>query len=244
METFLMTSESVWPRKHNNFMRYKVGKVGTYRNRWLNEKQTPFPQCQSSSMDASQVWRFPFPSAGITWSYEAIALIQGILLDSFACYRPGFRWVWCSFFHQHPHAGGCTSATISLTGSHWEQCTRVSRRSRWLQQQLRAVQQSCLRQPMSLLCPAACATTVWGTHSPPPAGCSCSHFLSLFFQIRCLFSSSAKNKWTARSDISTNTAPRLLRQPYEHGFQTKQGLRLFKDNPWIPPSIHPWLVQK
>jgi len=62
-------------------------------------------------------------------------------------------------------------------------------------------------------------------------------------QIRCLFSSSAKSKQTACSDISTNVVP-LLRQPSKHGFQTKHGLRLFKDGPWIPPSIHPSRIQK
>lgn len=200
---------------------------------------------------------FSFSSAGITLSYQESTLRQGMLLYSFACYTSRFQWAWAvkdapSFINTSPSNGEASLQLAKLLDP-LRVGARVPRRSRarlsWqvvysansVTPEAELPKTACVPPVPSSLCPQAFQGTLpsarWVLWQPLAVPV-------LTLQIRCLFSSSAKSKWTVCSDMSTNVAPLLLRQPSKRGFQTKHGLRLFKDGPLIPPSTHPFQIQK
>lgn len=139
-----------------------------------------------------------------------------------------------------------TSATKCIPGT----ARVLSRGSRkWLSWQL------CKHvDPPQKSCPRVCVPYMPTTISPQtfrdtvPSTCwvlwqpFAVSILSL--QICCLLGSSAESKHRDCSDMPTDLALLLHRQPSNPCFQTKHSLHLFKNSPLIPPSIHPSRTQK
>lgn len=138
-----------------------------------------------------------FSSAGITLSYWASALRQSMLLYSFACYTSAFQWAWAvkdvpSLVNPTPSNGAAPlQLPLSLApaegereGPQEEKRGKAFLASHPLCEQGDPPKESCPRQPVFPLCPAACVPRLLGTRSSPSAGCSSSHLLFPFCPCR------------------------------------------------------------
>lgn len=165
-----------------------------------------------------------------------------------------FQWTWAvkgapSFVNTSPskqHLCNYLYPWLLLTGGlrarsrggrvwlSWQLCERVD-------PQKKAAQESVLP-----TCPSAFSLQTFRDTVPSTCWVLWQPFAVsiLSLQICCLFSSSAKSKQRDCSDMPTNMALLLVRQPSNPCFQTKHSLQLFKDGPLIPPSIHPSRTQK
>lgn len=182
------------------------------------------------------MWRFPLSSAGMTWSCGASPLIKGTLLYSFDCYSSGLKWVWC-FFSRCPSATSChqiPSGVVCWSPQEKKGCG------------LNGNTDQCSRAVSDSLCPRCVQQTVPpGWRDMPLSVCwqlwQPFAVLVLSFHIHCLFSSSAKSKWTACSDIFTNMAPLLSDSPTSTASKPNNGWDYLKTAlGFHHPFIHLW----
>lgn len=180
------------------------------------------------------MWCFPFSSAEMTQSCGASPLIQSILLYCFDCYSSGFQRVWCFFFC-------CPSATSSVTSFLQGCCAGVPRRRKDMA--LKATETNAVELSQTACVPVVSSRLCHQVGVTCPFSICWQLFavLVLSFQIQCPFSSSAKSKWTACSDMSTNMAPLPSDSPMSTASKPNNGWDYLKTAlGFHHPFIHLW----